>query len=162
MKKLLILPAIALMLGVAFSSCKKDESTADIAGTYKGELVVLPIGQSAADTIKNVDLIMVKDDSGWKLKLNKTITIVGPVGPVELPLDVTCPVSTSDANGKTHLQGGTDVVFATPIPNPMVPGGPTIPGISVTVSGDIDAAGNAVINIRAMNGALTVEFTGKK
>ncbi|MDR2562696.1 MAG: hypothetical protein LBC98_01995 [Prevotellaceae bacterium] len=155
MKKLLILPAIALMFGVAFSSCKKDESNIDVAGTYKGELAIPALGQAPADTIKNVNLTMVKESSGWQLKLNQDITIGG----IPMPLNVVCPVSTSDKDGKVNIQGNTIVAFPEPINTPFVG---EVTEMPVVVNGNIDGNGNAVINLLMMGGVMNVTFTGKK
>jgi hypothetical protein len=156
-KNLWFLPVIALMLGVAFSSCKKDD--VDISGTYKGKLEVPAMGQAPASTIDNVDLVVGKKDGQWELKMNKTITIAGAI---QLPLDVTCPITASDKDGKTAILGTTTVVFPDPIPNPMNPEGEPIPGMPVSINGNIDASGNATVEILIMSGTFKVVFTGKK
>ena len=102
MKKLLILPALALMLGVAFSSCKKDEEktpSSSMLGTYAGDIYA-EIPEVVSDAFEE-DFKVEQKDGKTILSLTLTVTIA-QANNMQVPLPIKVELTDITPVNGTH------------------------------------------------------------
>jgi len=161
LNKLFLLIAIAVVIPV-FTSCSDNngDTSSDyaqgIVGTYNGYMTGTVGGTLPIDKISDVNItVAYVSENNATLTLNETIsTAVG-----DIPLNVTCPVTTSGKDGKTQIVGKATATFE----NPIYIMDQKLTELSITVDGMIDSTGAAEINIKdATTGGfmVTVTFNG--
>lgn len=155
---------MAFALAFSVTSCNKGDDPEPVvtdyaktaAGTYNGKIDVpaMPAFGIPAQTIDSVSIaITYVGENSAKLQMNQILPIAGQ----QIPMNVTCPVTTSDGgSGATKLSGNTTVVLSEPI----VFAGSQVTQIPVVIDGTV-SGNNASVNIKVMS-MITVVFTGTK